>query len=102
MSRATSTTTINTEDRIRRRVVAHGRVQGVFFRDSTRRRADAMGVAGWVRNRHDGGVEAVFEGDSGGVEALVEYCRRGPGRSEVERLEVTEEEPEGLSGFQVR
>jgi acylphosphatase len=87
---------------IRRRVVAHGRVQGVFFRDSVRRRAEAMGVSGRVGNRDDGAVEAVFEGDPGGVEALVEYCRRGPGRAVVERLEVTEEAPEGLSGFQVR
>jgi acylphosphatase len=61
-----------------------------------------MGVSGWVRNRDDGAVEAVFEGDGGGVEALVEYCRRGPGRAVVEDLEVFEEEPEGLSGFQVR
>jgi len=87
---------------IRRRVVAQGHVQGVFFRDSTRRRAEAMGVAGWVRNRDDGAVEAAFEGDPGGVEALVEFCRRGPGRSVVERLQVSEEQPEGLSGFQVR
>jgi len=61
-----------------------------------------MGVAGWVRNRDDGAVEAAFEGDPGGVEALVEFCRRGPGRSVVERLQVSEEQPEGLSGFQVR
>jgi acylphosphatase len=90
------------EGSIRRRVVAHGRVQGVFFRDSTRRRAEAMGVSGWAGNRDDGAVEAVFEGEPAGVEALVEYCRRGPGRALVERLEVVEEEPEGLSGFQVR
>jgi acylphosphatase len=61
-----------------------------------------MGVSGWVRNREDGAVEAVFEGDAGGVEALVEYCRRGPGRAVVADLEVFEEEAEGLSGFQVR
>ena len=87
---------------VRRRVVAHGYVQGVFFRDTTRRRAESMGVAGWARNNPDGTVEAVFEGPPEGVESMVEFCRRGPGRSEVERLEVSEEEPEGLSGFSIR
>jgi acylphosphatase len=77
-------------------------VQGVFFRDSARRRAEAAGVAGWVSNRGDGAVEAIFEGGPEAVEAMVEFCRRGPGRAEVERLEVSEEEPEGLSGFQIR
>jgi acylphosphatase len=77
-------------------------VQGVFFRDSTRRRAEGVGVAGWISNRGDGAVEAVFEGEPEAVAAMVEYCRRGPGRAEVERLEVSEEEPEGLSGFVIR
>ena len=86
----------------RRRVVASGRVQGVFFRDSTRRRAEAAGVAGWVRNTADGTVEAIFEGDEAAVEELVEFIRSGPGRSEVSSVEVTAEEPEGLSGFEVR
>jgi acylphosphatase len=86
----------------RRRVVVSGRVQGVFFRDSTRRRAESVGVSGWVSNRADGAVEAVFEGETDAVEQLVEFCRRGPGRAEVNSVEVTEEEPEGLSGFQVR
>ena len=87
---------------IRRRVVAHGRVQGVFFRDTTRRRAQALGVAGWVANRDDGAVEAAFEGDAEAVDAMVELCRRGPGRAEVTALEVADEPPEGLSGFEVR
>jgi acylphosphatase len=86
----------------RKRVVVTGRVQGVFFRDSTRRRAEALRVAGWVSNRLDGAVEAVFEGDAEAVDQLVEFCRRGPGRAEVASVEVAEEEPEGLSGFQVR
>lgn len=81
--------------------MAHGRVQGVFFRDTVRRRAEALGVAGWVTNRDDGAVEAVFEGEEDGVEALVELCRSGPGRAEVTRLEVSEEEPEGLTGFRI-
>ena len=79
-----------------------GRVQGVFFRDTTRRRAEAAGVAGWVRNRSDGAVEAVFEGEPHAVEVMVEFSRRGPGRAEVTSVEVVDEEPEGLSGFAVR
>ena len=83
-------------------MIAHGRVQGVFFRDSTRREARSRGVAGWVRNTPEGSVEAVFEGPGDAVEALVELCRSGPGHAEVEKLEVHEEEPEGLEGFSVR
>ena len=90
------------ESAVRRRVVASGNVQGVFFRDATRREADARGVAGWVRNRGDGTVEAVFEGSEEAVEALVEFCRSGPGHARVERLDVEREEPEGLGGFEVR
>jgi acylphosphatase len=84
------------------RVIASGRVQGVFFRDTTRRRADAAGVAGWVRNTPEGTVEAVFEGEPDAVEQMVEFCRQGPGRAEVTGMEVFEEEPEGLEGFRVR
>ena len=65
---------------IRRRVKAHGRVQGVFFRDSTREEAQTRGVAGWVRNCEDGTVEAVFEGEPDDVEALVWFVRSGPGQ----------------------
>jgi acylphosphatase len=82
--------------------VARGRVQGVFFRDTTRREARSAGVAGWIRNRSDGAVEAVFEGDEPAVDRVVQFVRRGPGRAEVEDLEVIEEEPEGLDGFEVR
>jgi len=85
----------------RRRVVVHGFVQGVFFRDTVRRRADATGVSGWVRNNRDGTVEAVLEGDDEAVERLVAFCRRGPRGAQVERIEVFEEEPEGLTGFRV-
>ena len=86
----------------RRRVVAHGRVQGVFFRDSTHREAEAAGVAGWVTNRSDGAVEAVFEGDDRAVERMVEFVRGGPGHADVADVEVHQEEPEGLDGFEVR
>lgn len=85
----------------RRRVVAHGRVQGVFFRDTLRRAALRHGVAGWVRNRGDGSVEAVFEGAPDDVDRLVEVARRGPRGAEVERLEVREEQVEFLSGFSI-
>lgn len=86
----------------RRNVVARGRVQGVFFRDSTRREARRRGVAGWAANRSDGAVEAVFEGPEDAVEAMVEFVRRGPGHAEVSDVEVRSEEPEGLDGFSVR
>ena len=84
------------------RVRAHGRVQGVFFRDSVRREAARRGVAGWARNNADGTAEAVFEGDPEAVGAMVEFVRRGPGHSEVDRVEETREQPEGLSRFSVR
>jgi acylphosphatase len=87
---------------VRRRVVVHGNVQGVFFRDSTEKEAGSRGVAGWVRNRDDGAVEAVFEGSADAVEAMVEFCRSGPSRADVDDVEVNEEEPEGLDGFDVR
>ena len=86
----------------RRRVVVHGQVQGVFFRDSTRERAQSRGVAGWVRNRSDGAVEAVFEGVPDAVESMVRFASEGPGRADVADVEVSEEEPEGLSDFDVR
>jgi acylphosphatase len=87
---------------IRRHVVIHGNVQGVFFRDSTRERAQTRGVAGWVANRSDGAVEAVFEGDPEAVESMIRFAHDGPRRADVERVEVAEEEPEGLDGFAVR
>jgi acylphosphatase len=87
---------------VRRRAIVHGAVQGVFFRDSTRREAARLGVAGWVRNRPDGTVEAVFEGDAGALEAVLDFVRQGPPRARVERVEIAAEEPEGLTGFEVR
>ncbi len=87
---------------MRKRVVVHGRVQGVFFRDSTRQRAQAAGVAGWVANQPDGTVEAVLEGDDDAVEAIVRWVHDGPRGADVDRVDVSTEEPEGLSGFDVR
>jgi len=89
-------------DQVRSRVVVRGYVQGVFFRDSCRREASTRGVAGWVTNRPDGAVEAVFEGEPGAVAAMVEWCRRGPRGADVEDVEETSEEPEGLTRFEIR
>jgi acylphosphatase len=86
----------------RRRVIAHGRVQGVFFRDSTRQEAERRGVAGWARNTPEGTVEAVFEGAPEAVSAMVDFVRGGPGHADVSRVEETDERPEGLRGFDVR
>jgi acylphosphatase len=86
----------------RRRVVVQGHVQGVFFRETTKRRALAMGAAGWVRNRADGTVEAVFEGERDAVDALVAYVREGPRGARVDWADVAAEEPEGLRGFEIR
>lgn len=86
----------------RRHVWVSGLVQGVYFRESTRREAEALGVAGWVRNLPDGRVEAVFEGPAGPVSAMVEWCRRGPPSAKVEQVDVKEEAAAGqLQGFQV-
>ena len=89
-------------DRVARRVVVHGTVQGVFFRDATRRKARSRGVAGWVRNRSDGAVEAHFEGAPDAVESMVAFAREGPRHAEVDRADVEEVAVEGLEGFEVR
>lgn len=90
------------DEPIRRRVTVSGRVQGVFFRDSLRRRAQSHDVAGWACNRSDGAVEAVFEGRPEDVERVIEFARTGPRQAEVENVEVSAEEPEGLTGFEIR
>ncbi len=90
------------EARTRRRVVVHGRVQGVWFRGSTERFAHSEGVDGWVRNLRDGSVEAVFEGPPEAVNRVVDFCRSGPRGAVVGRIETVEEDPEALSGFPVR
>jgi acylphosphatase len=91
-----------TEATIRRRVTVRGAVQGVFFRESTRRKAAEAGVAGWVTNQPDGSVEAVFEGPPDAVEQMVEFAREGPTAAEVDSVDVAEQAPEGLSRFDVR
>ena len=87
--------------RIRRRVIVRGKVQGVFFRDSTEERAQRAGVDGWVRNRSDGTVEAVFEGAPAAVEDLLRFCAVGPSWARVEQVEVSEESPTEERGFRV-
>lgn len=87
---------------VRRRVVVSGRVQGVFYRDSCKREAVAAGLAGWVRNRADGTVEAVLEGEQEGVERVVRWMRSGPSHAEVDDVTVVVEQPTGERGFSIR
>jgi acylphosphatase len=87
---------------VRSRVVCHGAVQGVFFRDTCRRAAKKYGLTGWVRNRPDGTVEAAFEGAPGAVEAMLRWCETGPPLARVSRVEVTEEPVRGSTTFEVR
>jgi acylphosphatase len=89
-------------ERLAKRVVVRGDVQGVFFRDSTRREAQSRGVAGWITNRADGAVEALFEGEPSAVEALVDFVRSGPRQADVRDVEVADADPEGHGGFSVR
>ena len=91
-----------TADTIRRRLVVHGKVQGVFFRDSARHAARNEGVSGWAANRSDGSVEVVLEGPADAVQSVVGYCRRGPSSADVHSVDEHEEAPEGLTGFQIR
>lgn len=89
------------DDVIARRVVVHGRVQGVFFRDSCRQQAELSRVGGWVRNEPDGSVAALFEGPAHAVDAMVAWCRQGPPHARVDRLEVKEAGPSGSNVFDV-
>ena len=86
----------------RKHVQIYGFVHGVGFRVAVERMATSRRVAGWVRNRPDGTVEAVFEGEVEDVEALVAFCRRGPRGADVERVDVEAGSPEGLPGFRIR
>ena len=86
----------------RARVLVSGRVQGVSFRDATRSKAEQLGLSGWVRNTQDGQVEAVFEGGPETVQQMIEWCKSGPSSADVEDVSVENEQPENLSGFEVR
>jgi acylphosphatase len=89
-------------DRTRAHVYVSGRVQGVFYRATTRDEARDRGVDGWVKNLDDGRVEAVLEGPAGSVERLVEWCHEGSSRARVDDVAVEYGEPEGLDGFEIR
>jgi acylphosphatase len=77
-------------------------VQGVFFRDATRRAAELHGLAGWVANREDGAVEVWLEGPPHGVDAVARWCHQGPSGADVSRVEVEDVSPEGVADFSVR
>ena len=88
---------------VARRLAVRGRVQGVGFRYAMVEAAEAAGVSGWVRNRRDGSVEAVVQGDGAAVLAIVAWCERGPSGAHVTDVEVVDMEPEAtLSGFAQR
>ena len=89
-------------DRIARRLVIRGRVQGVWFRESMRQAAESHGATGWVRNRLDGTVEALVEGPAAAVEAMVRWAHRGPERAEVLTVEQHEAVPAGHAAFEKR
>jgi acylphosphatase len=75
-----------------RHLVIHGRVQGVWYRESMRLEAESLNVTGWVRNRDDGAVEAVVQGEEAAMAALIAWCRKGPPAARVEDIEITEAE----------
>lgn len=84
-------------------VFVFGKVQGVFFRSSTRDKAEELSLSGWVRNLDDGRVEAVFEGEKEAVDKMVEWCKAGPENAKVTKVEVVAEDPKGdFKGFFLR
>lgn len=86
----------------RAHVFVSGKVQGVYYRASTRDAAEEHGVSGWVRNLDDGRVEAVFEGEQGAVDDMVDWCHDGSDRAQVDDVEVTYDDPAGVDGFEAR
>jgi acylphosphatase len=89
-------------ERTRAHVFVSGRVQGVFYRATTREQARERGVDGWVRNLEDGRVEAVFEGPADTVVSMVEWCHEGSSRARVDDVDAEYGDPEGLDGFEIR
>ena len=90
------------ENKARAHAIISGRVQGVFFRMETKRAADGFGVLGWVKNRLDGTVEAVFEGDRDRVDAISDWCREGPPAAKVTDLKIDWEDYAGeFTGFDI-
>ena len=94
---------MQSKDLERAHVRISGQVQGVFFRDSTRQKAEELSLAGWVKNLRDGRVEAVFEGPPERVREMLRWCEEGPRQASVENVDTDIENPDGdLSGFEVR
>lgn len=89
-------------DRVRAHVFVAGKVQGVYYRATTRDTATEHEVDGWVRNLPDGRVEAVFEGPQRAVESMVDWCHEGSPAARVTDVDVTYEDPEGIEGFEIR
>ena len=90
------------EAKVRAHTIISGRVQGVFFRVETKHAADGFGVFGWVKNRRDGTVEAIFEGDQDRVEAVIEWCKEGSGHAQVSDLKIDWQDYAGeFSGFDI-
>jgi len=90
------------KNKVRAHTIISGRVQGVFFRVETKRAADGFGVFGWVKNRRDGTVEALFEGDQDRVDAVLEWCKEGPAHAQVSDVKVEWEDYTGeYSGFDI-
>ena len=89
-------------ERTRAHVFVSGTVQGVYYRATTRDTAEDRGVDGWVTNLADGRVEAVFEGADTDVESMIEWCHEGSPAADVDDVDVTFEEPQGLEGFEIR
>jgi len=85
----------------RAHVFVSGRVQGVWFRASTRDKAEELSLKGWVRNLPDGRVEAIFEGDDRAVEEMVEWCRHGPPMARVDTVDIEYEKPQGERSFRI-
>ncbi len=91
------------EEKIRAHIFVSGKVQGVFFRENTRKKAEKLGVSGWVKNLGDGRVEAVFEGDRGNVEEMTNWARKGPFWAKVEGIDVVWEDFKAeFKGFEIR
>lgn len=88
-------------DVIARTATVRGRVQGVFFRDTTRRVATSLGVAGWARNEPDGSVRVHAEGEPAAVEQLLRFLQHGPPEAAVESVDVAAAEPSGSTSFEI-
>jgi acylphosphatase len=93
---------MNAQDRVARKVVVRGLVQGVFFRGACRQKAFEVDVDGWVSNEYDGNVHAVLEGPPDAVERLVSWMHEGPPNAIVEHVDVQDTRVQGLRGFEVR